>query len=217
MIDLYKLNEEIEALPEKNRQKELNNLIKQYYKKKDIVEYNEKVLFENVNAAKAFFFINCHLLKKPEDKFMLIDQYKSVFYYWYSTDSLISLVQKVDFDFMFEKAKHYVHDWQTYTRRWGWVMFISHPSKKDERCAQKLLTLFHDDQKETNQMAQAWLLCELAVFHTELIYNYLCKCSLSYRIISKAVSKITDSYRISDDWKKKFRQIRYDYYKQIRK
>ena len=217
MINLSKLNKEIEALPKKDKAKQLNILIKRYYLEKDFVEYNEEILKENVLAAKAFFFINCKLIKKPEDKFMLIDQYKGIFYYWYSTDSIISLVSKCDFNFMFNKAKNYVHDWQTYTRRWGWVMFISHPCKKDEKCAKKLLTLLHDDQKETNQMAQAWLLCELAVFHPELIYKYLTNCKLSYRIISKAVSKITDSYRISDDNKKKFRQIRYDYYKDIRK
>lgn len=217
MLDISKIDKEIKALPEKNKAKELNNLIKKYYKENQSVNFDEDVLKENVLTAKAFFFINCKQIKKPEDKFMLIDQYKSVFYYWYSTDSIMSLVSKVNFDFMFDKAKWYVHDWQTYTRRWGYVMFISHPCKKDPECAKKLLTLLHDDQKETIQMAEAWLLCELAIFNTELIYNYLCKCKLSYRIISKAVSKITDSFRISDDWKKKFRQIRYDYYKQIRK
>lgn len=212
MIDIRTLDKEVKALPEKGRAKALMSLINQYYKKKDIVSFDEEVLKENVLTAKAFFFINCKLLKDPKDKFMLIDHYKSIFYYWHSTDSIIHLVSKVDFDFMFNKAKEYVHDWQTYTRRWGFVMFIFHPSKKDEKCVKKILTLLHNDQKETNQMAQAWLLCELAIYNTELIYNYLSKCKLSYRIISKAIGKINDSYRISDDWKTKFKSIRQEYY-----
>lgn len=216
MISVAKLDQEIKSLPEKNKAKNLINLINAYYKKKDFVSFDEEILKENVLTAKAFFFINCKLLKDPKDKFMFIDQYKSIFYYWYSTDSIISLVNKVDFDFMFSKAKEYVHDWQTYTRRWGYVMFIFHPCKKDEKCAKQLLSLMHNDQKETNQMAQAWLLCELAIFHPELVYDYLCKRKLSYRIISKAISKISDSYRISDDWKKKFKEIRYSYYKEMR-
>jgi len=138
MIDIYTLDKEIKALPEKNKGKELTQLINRYYKKKSIVGFDEAILHENVLTAKAFFFINCKLLKDPKDKFMLIDHYKDIFYYWYSTDSIISLVNKVDFDFMFNKAKEYVHDWKTYTRRWGYVMFIFHPCKQDEECAKKL-------------------------------------------------------------------------------
>lgn len=57
-------------------------------------------------------------------------------------------------------------------------------------------------------MAEAWLIAELAVFAPQKVYEWFPECMLQYEIVGKAIQKICDSYRISDDSKEKFKGLR---------
>ena len=112
-------------------------------------------------------------------------------------------------DLPLEEALHYARAYvaseDPFIRRWGYVLFIS---KMGRGRAEELLPLFHEDGHYTVQMAQAWLLSELAVFQPERILSSLPENGPSYGINGKAIQKICDSYRISREWKERFKALR---------
>ena len=47
-------------------------------------------------------------------------------------------------------------------------------------------------------MAEAWLICDLAVFNPKDTIAFIENSTLDYNILGKAIQKMLDSYRISD-------------------
>ena len=66
----------------------------------------------------------------------------------------------------------------------------------------------HDDEHYYVYMAEAWLIAELAVHEPEAVYEWFQKNNLKYNINGKAIQKICDSFRISDDWKVEYKNLR---------
>ena len=124
---------------------------------------------------------------------------------WWHTDQLIGFVTELDFDRALDYAKEYIFDEDPFIRRWGYVLFISRLCKGH---AGELLSLMHDDDHYYVQMAQAWLIAELAVYEPESVYDWFRQKGLMYNINGKAIQKICDSFRISDDWKRKYKELR---------
>lgn len=72
----------------------------------------------------------------------------------------------------------------------------------------EILPLMHDDDHYYVQMAQGWLIAELAVHEPETVYAWMQKNDLKYNINGKAIQKICDSFRIADGWKTEFKKLR---------
>ena len=70
------------------------------------------------------------------------------------------------------------------------------------------MPLIHDDDQYYVQMAEAWLIAELAVYEPQDVLDWMKINGLGYEINGKAIQKICDSYRITDDWKKSFKDLR---------
>ena len=51
-------------------------------------------------------------------------------------------------------------------------------------------------------------MCDIAVYHPEAVYSYLKLCTLDYNIVSKAIQKICDSYRIDGTYKRRVKELR---------
>ena len=92
-----------------------------------------------------------------------------------------------------------------FIRRWGYVMFISSLGQGQ---AEELLPLMANHDHYYVQMAEAWLIAELAVYEPDAVYAWMPGNNLSYKINGKAVQKICDSYRITNDWKDRFKALR---------
>lgn len=73
--------------------------------------------------------------------------------------------------------------------------------------AEKILPLMHDDDHYYVQMAEGWLIAELAVHEPETVYAWM-QNDLKYNINGKAIQKICDSFRITDEWKAEFKKLR---------
>ena len=202
---------DINSLPKGIQTKDYDILIKSYIKKDYRIIATIKDLKEDNYLQRAFFFVNCHFIKNHKERFLLIDEYKDCFDYWWNTDQIIKLVNKCDYNFMFEYSKNYINDASPMIRRWGYVMYIFHPCKKDADAVNKLLTLFKDDDNHDVMMAEAWTLCEFAIFFPDLIYDYLDRHVLNYKITSMAIGKIRDSYRIDESTKQRFIMLREKY------
>ena len=70
------------------------------------------------------------------------------------------------------------------------------------------MPLVHDDEAYYVQMAESWLIAELAIYEPEAVYVWFQKNDLKYNINGKAIQKICDSFRISEDWKQKYKELR---------
>lgn len=207
MIDIKTVNERIENL-DKKTSSNINLIIKEYKKLKEEVSYDEGLLNHNVLLQKCFFHINVNLIKNYDERLDYIDKYKHLFYDWYCTDLLISLVKKSSIKKMIEYTKLYRFSKDEFTVRWAFVMYITHVNKKDKILINELLPLLVNDERYMVIMGEAWLLCELAIYHPNEIYDFLKRSNLNYKIKSKAISKIYDSFRINNEIKAKFLDLR---------
>ena len=69
-------------------------------------------------------------------------------------------------------------------------------------------TLFENDERYYVLMAQAWVISYLYMKFPLETYDFLKNSNLSYKIKSKAISKILDSYQIDNIEKEKVRKLR---------
>ena len=124
---------------------------------------------------------------------------------WWHTDELIKYVADLDFKTALSYVGKYVLSDHPFIRRWGYVMFIS---KLGRGHTENLLPLMKDDDHYYVQMGEAWLIAELAVDEPDKIYRWMANDGMKYNINGKAIQKICDSYRISDEWKEHFEGLR---------
>ena len=80
--------------------------------------------------------------------------------------------------------------------------------QKDPAQTKRILDLYHNDDEYYVQMAEAWLLADLAIFNPEEVLKFIAKKPLNYNIIGKGIQKMSDSFRISDEVKQKAKELR---------
>lgn len=195
---------DLDALPEHYKTGDLDRLIGRYVKAKADVSALRPYILTEQQFHRIYFYVSLEQLKAVEERMAFIHN-NLLFSDWWHTDQLIGYVSDLDFDVALQYAAGYVHSEDPFIRRWGYVLFIS---KLCRGHAAQLLPLTHDDEHYTVQMAQAWLVAELAVFEPEAVYRWFAENDLKYNINGKAIQKICDSFRICDDWKEKYKQLR---------
>ena len=195
---------DLDALPEHYKTGDLDRLIGRYVKAKADVSALRPYILTEQQFHRIYFYVSLEQLKAVEERMAFIHN-NLLFSDWWHTDQLIGYVSDLDFDVALQYAAGYVHSEDPFIRRWGYVLFIS---KLCRGHAAQLLPLTHDDEHYTVQMAQAWLVAELAVFEPEAVYRWFAGNDLKYNINGKAIQKICDSFRICDEWKEKYKQLR---------
>ena len=183
---------------------DVDKLIRSYVKQKaDATELREHILAQQ-QYHRIYFYVSLKQLKTAEERMTFIHK-NLLFSDWWHTDQIISYVADLDFDMALQYARRYIRSEDPFIRRWGYVLFISRLCKGH---ALQLLPLMHDDEEYYVQMAEAWLIAELAVHEPEAVHHWLSQNGLKYSINGKAIQKICDSFRISDEWKGLFRELR---------
>lgn len=194
------------------------------YKTKDVDRFNRalikrqeevsclrEVVLSKQEYHRTYFQVSLAQLKGIEAKFAFIEENFDKLQDWWHVDQLSQFVDKeLNFDFGYKKAKEYVQNELPFARRWGYVLFMPR-LVKEEVAAEKLFYLFKDDDEYYVQMAQAWLISYLGIYHPEKTLEYLERCSLKYNIVGKGIQKICDSFRISKEWKERFKEVRKQY------
>ena len=104
----------------------------------------------------------------------------------------------------------YIDSDMTFLRRWGYVSYIP-TLVKNPRSFEMIISLLKDDNEYYVQMAEAWLICEIMIYYPEKTLLYLKNTDLKYNIIGKAIQKICDSFRISEEYKNLVKEIRKKY------
>ena len=191
------------------------------YKTKDVDRFNRALIKRGVNVSflrdivltkqeyhRTYFQVSMGLLPNNELRFKFIEDNFELLQDWWHVDQLLQFLKKpVDFDFAFDKAKEYIFSKDTFTRRWGYVLFLA-GLQKDISNTKAILSLLKDDEEYYVQMAEAWLIAELGVFNIEEVKRFLESTTLNYKITGKAVQKLCDSFRISKEDKEFVKSLR---------
>lgn len=193
---------------ENRRTKDIDLYNKRLIREKtDVSELRDFVL-ENQLLHRTYFQVSMGVLPTNEQRFKFIEDNFELLQDWWHVDQLLQFLKKpVDFDFAFDKAKEYINSELTFTRRWGYVLFLA-GLQKDISHTKAILSLMKDDEEYYVQMAEAWLIAELGVFNIEEVKHFLESTTLNYKITGKAVQKLCDSFRISKEDKEFVKSLR---------
>lgn len=203
-LTIEQVQKDLNALPAHYKTADVDGLIRCYVKAKADASPLCPYILEKQQFHRIYYYVSLKQIKTPRERMAFIHE-NLLFSDWWHTDQLIHYVAKMDFDVALAYAKKYIHSDDPFIRRWGYVLFIS------KLCcghAEELLPLMHNDDHYYVQMAQAWLIAELAIFEPEKVYEWFKKNDLTYSINGKAIQKICDSFRISNQWKEACKQLR---------
>ena len=183
---------------------DVDKLIRSYVRQRADASALREHILSRQQFHRIYFYVALKQLRSVDARMAFIHE-NMLFSDWWHTDQLISFVADLELDAALAYARDYIRSEDPFIRRWGYVLFISRLGRGN---AEKLLPLMKDDDAYYVQMAEGWLLAELAVDEPETVFNWLEGCTLRYNICGKAIQKICDSYRISPEWKACFRSLR---------
>lgn len=198
---------DIEALPPDYKTKDIDALIRRYVKEQyDMSALRGEILTEQ-RLHRIYFYTSLKQLKSVYDRAAFIDN-NLLFSDWWHTDQLIRFVSALDYETARRYSEKYLQSADLFVRRWGYVLWISKLCR-DGAHVDELLSLMKNDDAYYVQMAEAWLIAELAIFFPELVRRWMDgDNTLSYSINGKAIQKICDSFRISAENKERFKALR---------
>ena len=195
---------DLDALPEGYKTGNVDRLIQSYVRAGANASALRPHVLTQQQFHRIYYFVALKQMPDVCQRMAFIHE-NLLFSDWWHTDQLIGFVADLDFSHALELAKTYITSEDPFIRRWGYVLFIS---KLCAHHAAELLPLTKNDDHYYVQMAEAWLIAELAVFEPESVWQWMKNNNLHYNINGKAIQKISDSFRISQDWKRKFKELR---------
>ena len=198
------VQQDLDALPQHYKTADVDGLIRSYVKQKADASALRSYILSEQQFHRIYFYVSLEQIGNVEERMAFIHE-NLLFSDWWHTDQLISYVAALDFDTALGYAKDYIRSEDPFIRRWGYVLFISRLCKGHAR---ELLPLLKDDGAYYVQMAQSWLIAELAIHEPEAVYAWFQSNDLKYSINGKAIQKICDSYRISEEWKQRCKALR---------
>lgn len=196
--------------------KQIKNL-----KTKDVDKYNKKLIKERIDVRelrdyvkdddlvhRTYFQVSMGLLSNYQEQLQFIQDNYLLLNDWWHVDQLTQFIHEdMDFKYVYALAKSYIKSEHLFLRRWGYVIFIS-GLQKNKQYTKKILKLIKDDKEYYVQMAQAWLICDLAVYNPEEVVKFLSNSKIKYNILGRAIQKMCDSFRISDEVKETVKGLR---------
>lgn len=198
------VQKDLDALPARYKTADVDWLIRQYGKQNADVSALRPYILSQQQFHRIYYYVSLNKIKDAEARMAFIHD-NLLFSDWWHTDQIIRYVADLDFTTALGYAKDYIRSKDPFIRRWGYVLFISRLCKGH---AEEILPLMHDDDHYYVQMAEGWLIAELAVHEPETVHAWLQGNDLRYNINGKAIQKICDSFRISQEWKEKCKELR---------
>ena len=198
------IQRDLDHLPQPYKTADVDRLIRLYGKQEADVSALRPYILKEQQFHRIYYYVNLNRIKDVNERMAFIHE-NLLFSDWWHTDQIISFVADLDFETALQYAKGYIYSADPFIRRWGYVLFISRLCKGH---AARLLPLMQDDEAYYVQMAQAWLIAELAVHEPEAVHRWLEQNRLKYNINGKAIQKICDSFRITEEWKAQFKELR---------
>ncbi len=210
-MELWQFEQEFAKLGQHCKTCDLDRFNRQLIKRKENVSFLAGLVLEKQQYHRTFFQVPLGQLRTQQEKLAFIEAHFDKLQDWWHVDQLSQFVDKtLTFDYAYEKAKDYIQSEMPFVRRWGYVLFMP-TLVKDPAVADRLFVLFRDDEEYYVQMAEGWLLSYLGIYAPEKTLAYLEGCPLHYNIAGKAIQKICDSFRVSNEWKARFKEVRKRY------
>lgn len=173
----------------------------------DVSEIKNYILTHQL-LHRIYFQVSLGQITEITKQFSFIEDNEDYLQDWWHVDQLTQFIRKpIDFEFAYTKAKIYTNSSKPFVRRWGYVLFLT-GLQKDPKNTKQILSLIKDDDEYFVQMAAAWLICDLMVFNPKDTIAFIETCGLDYNILSKAIRKTVESYRISDENKEYVKSLR---------
>ena len=123
---------------------------------------------------------------------------------WAITDCVQTYLRKTDFD---DFKKFFISSYNspyTYERRFSYVFGLKH--WKNPRIFE-IFPLFRTNEEYMVMMAEAWLLATIAIEYPDQVFEFL-KSLDDQTLKRKTISKMCDSFRISETQKNRFKTLR---------
>ena len=207
-MTLKEFENEFATLGNNYKTKDVDRFNKLLIKRHEDVSFLRDLILDKQEYHRTYFQVSMGQMKSNEDKLKFIEDNFDKLQDWWHVDQLPQFLNKdLNFDDVYEKAKEYIDNDMLFVRRWGYVIFMP-GLVKISGVEEKLFELFKDDDEYYVQMAQAWLISYLAIYSPQKTWEYLRNYPLKYNIAGKAIQKICDSFRVSDEWKAKFKELR---------
>ena len=198
------VQQDLDQLPAGYKTADVDRLIRHYVRQRaDVSELRPYILREQ-QFHRIYYYVALKQMKDVQQRMTFIHE-NLLFSDWWHTDQVIKYVADLDFSTALKYAEDYIQSEDPFIRRWGYVLFISRLGRGH---AGELLKLMKDDDAYYVQMAEGWLIAELAIYEPETVLAWLGNNGLKYNINGKAIQKICDSFRISKEWKERFKALR---------
>ena len=204
MLTKEMVQQDLDLLPKNYKTADVDKLIRNYVKQHAQVQQLRPFILSHQQFHRIYYYVALKQMTDVKQRMEFIHE-NLLFSDWWHTDQIISYVADLDFDTALSYAKEYVLSQDPFIRRWGYVLFVSRLCKGH---AEDILPLLKDDDEYYVQMAESWLVAELAVHEPEAVYAWFWSNELKYNINGKAIQKISDSFRITDQWKEEFKKLR---------
>ena len=198
------VQQDLNNLPSNYKTADVDRLIRHYVREQADVSELRPYILDEQQFHRIYYYVALKQMKDVRERMEFIHQ-NLLFSDWWHTDQVIKYVADLDFATALRYAEDYIRSEDPFIRRWGYVLFISRLGRGH---AGELLQLMKDDEAYYVQMAQSWLIAELAIFEPEAVLGWLADNGLKYNINGKAIQKICDSFRISGEWKERFKALR---------
>jgi len=176
--------------------KEYQNLDMKTFK----VNYTYELMF-------LFFYINLAQIKDIHQQINFIIANEKYFLGWSVVDSLGDMfTYPAKFSDLKEDLTKLFKEENQYCRRLAYHLMIHY--SKDKSVLNEILDYIHNDDAYYVQMMESWLLSILYILYPDEIFMFIKNAKIDRIIINKAISKIHDSYRVSDENKNKIKMLR---------
>ena len=206
-MTLPELQARLEALGPRYRTADLDRLSRELIRERADVSCWADVVLEQQAFHRVYFQVSMALLPTWRERADFIERNAHLLKDWWHVDQLPQFVSFPSFEEGYKRAKEYVRSDNPFLRRWGYVLFMP-TLVKDTACYPALCELFHDDEAYYVVMAEAWLLSYMAIYDPQFTLDYLTRSGLRYDIVGRAIQKTCDSFRVSDEWKARYKAIR---------
>ena len=123
---------------------------------------------------------------------------------WAITDCVQTYLKKCDFDIFLKFFKDLHDSKYTFERRFCYVFGLKH--WKNPRILE-IFPLILNNEEYMVMMAEAWLLATIAIEFPDQVFNYLTSIN-DIALKRKTISKMCDSFRISQEQKERFKTLR---------
>lgn len=187
------------------------NVLKEIAKKHaDIKDYS---FFSENHTYHEEEMIHAYMIGYIKDKdvaYKYLDEFVIKISNWAVCDSLVCNLKivKKNKEMFYPLIEKYRKSTQEFEKRFAIIMLLAHYVNNDY--IDKIFTIIDEMicDKYYVKMGVAWLLCDCFIKFEDKTLNYLLRCNIDSWTYNKAISKMIESYRVSDDNKKLLRSLK---------